>query len=76
MATLDEKKKNLILKTGKKEFKKKKNEPRFGNLGTHKSSPNDFSKASPTQAQINLHKSKSKFNRFFNLSPLRTIVAH
>ena len=61
------KKKNQILKKGKKEIKKKKKkEPRFGNLGTHKSSPNDFSKASPTQAQINLHKSKSKLNRFFN----------
>ena len=69
MATLDEKK-NLILKKGKKK------EPKFGNLGTHRSSPNDFSKASPTQAQINLHKSKSKFNQFFNLSPLHTTVAH
>ena len=65
-------KKILILK----KEKKKKIEPRFGNLDKHRSSPNDFSKVSPIQAQINLHKSKSKFNQFFNLSPLRTTVAH
>ena len=28
--------------------KKKKHEPRFGNLDKHRSSPNDFSKVSPT----------------------------
>ena len=59
MATLDEKKKSNFKEREKKE-------PKFGNLGTHRSSPNVFSKASPTQAQINLHKSKSKLNRFFN----------
>ena len=73
---MKKKKKSNFKEREKRTKKKKKNEPRFGNLGTHKSSPNDFSKASPTQAQINLHKSKSKFNQFFNLSPLRTTVAH